>query len=99
MTEEQRTCYRCKETFGLHMYHQKNRDGKKSRHRYCKFCRKADKLALLQKVKAKRAEESAKVAERWVIMRPVTMEDFIDGESMDDMKRRLGVNVSKFGID
>ena len=82
---------------GPHRYHQKNRDGGLSRHKYCKDCRKVSRKRQTDNVHDKRAAASALLSENWVLTRPLLATDFIKGESMLDMKKRLGINLADFG--
>lgn len=94
-----RTCRVCKKTMGLHMFHQKNRDNGLSRHKYCKICRNEERRLCRAKQAAVVRAESARMAERWVFLTPPKPEDYILGESIHDMLRRIGVDISKVKFD
>ena len=89
-------CRKCGVAQGPHRYHQKNRDGGLSRHKYCKDCRKASRLEETMALREARAAASAILNERWVFLRPLLAEDFKKGESIADMKKRMGINLASF---
>lgn len=96
---ETRTCRTCKETLGMHMFHQKNRDSGISRHYYCKVCRNEERRVCRSKISEVERAKSAKLAEKWRFLTPPKPEDYIPGERLHDMLRRLGVDVSKVRFD
>jgi len=81
------------------MFHQKNRDSGLSRHKYCKRCRKADRLIFAQRIKARKKKAFILASQKWIIARPLTLEDFVPGEDMKSMRKRLGTPIHEIKFD
>jgi hypothetical protein len=86
-------CYKCGELRPPHMYHQKNRDGKRSKHKYCKVCRNEERAAGIRAGREGVRRRSAEMSQEWVFVDPLKATDFIKGESLQEMKKRMGVNL------
>jgi len=102
--EEYRKCRGCNKLLGMHMFHQKNRAeerarGTTSRHWYCIPCRNEERRSLRSLQKSIRLSRQARENERWVFTSPPLAEDYVLGESLYDMVRRLGRDISKVKFD
>lgn len=86
-------CYKCGELLPPHMYHQKNRDGKRNKHKYCKLCRTDERSAVIRSEREEVRRKSMEMSEEWVFIEPLKATDFIKGESLQEMKKRMGVNL------